>query len=122
MKNFICCLFLILGSLLYSCRPNFSETVAFDRGHEIYLAHCVSCHAIDGSGNAGSYPVLATRPINTNTTNQTISIIKNGTALMKPIPLDNTEIVDVVNYIQNAWGQKGELITLAQMEQLSTNQ
>lgn len=50
MRVSILALFFIFG-ILYSCQEDFSTTAAYDQGHEIYLAHCVSCHGIDGDGN-----------------------------------------------------------------------
>jgi len=41
MRLLILLLFFFFG-ILYSCQNDFSATVAYDQGHEIYLAHCVS--------------------------------------------------------------------------------
>ena len=91
-------------SLLYCCQTDFSSTAAYDQGHEIYLAHCVSCHGIDGDGNNGSYPPLATRTIDEAATNRSISLITQGSPLMKPIQLEQEEVEKVVHYIENSWG------------------
>lgn len=90
--------------ILYSCRDDYSSTAAYDQGHEIYLAHCVSCHGIDGDGNNASYPPLANRTIDENATNRSILLITQGSPLMNPISLENEEIEKVIHYIENSWG------------------
>ena len=89
-------------SILYCCKNDFSTSAAYDQGHEVQLAHCVSCHGIDGEGNNGSYPALADRTITEATTKRAVLLITQGSALMKPLQLENDEVEKVVHYIENS--------------------
>jgi len=91
-------------SLLYCCQEDFNTSAAYDQGHEIYLAHCVSCHGIDGDGNNSSYPPLANRTIDEAATNRAVHLISQGSPLMKPVQLEQEEVEKVVHYIENSWG------------------
>jgi cytochrome c oxidase subunit 2 len=119
MRIILITLSILALSFFFSCQADFSTSEAFDRGHEVYLAHCVSCHGIDGTGNQGVYPSLANRGINEATTQRAISIISKGSALMKPIHLDTNEMIDIINYIQNNWGLTTPLINEEKLVQLS---
>jgi len=103
MRVSILALFFLIG-ILYSCQNDFSTTAAYDQGHEIYLAHCVSCHGIDGDGNNTSYPPLANRTIDEAATKRAVLLITQGSSLMKPLPLEKEEVEKVVHYIENSWG------------------
>lgn len=106
-----------LGSLMLvdmSCQSSSSLPQAdLDRGREVYLAHCVSCHGSEGDGNQGFYPALTQRPIQEAYTLRAIRLISQGSEFeggMKPISLSNQEISDVINYIQNSWGNEAALV------------
>lgn len=90
--------------IFYNCKSDYGSTEAYDQGHEIYLANCVSCHGIDGDGNNGSYPPLAGREIDESATLRSIHLITRGSALMKPVQLEQEEVERVVHYIENSWG------------------
>lgn len=102
--------------LIVSSCQKFSEEqrAELDRGQEVYIANCVSCHAADGKGLKGTYPGLVKAEINEVTTASTFNIIQNGSATsdgMKPIPITQEELKEVVNYIQNSWGNEAPFIT-----------
>ena len=111
MQKLLFFVFFLVAFIISSCLPDYSSTDAFSRGQEVYLTHCVSCHGMDGSGNNGTYPSLANRKIDINATNRSIHLITIGSGLMKPIQLEEDEVVDVINFIQNSWGLRNDLIT-----------
>lgn len=112
MKKSIACLTSILA--LASCNK-YSETelAELDRGMEVYITNCVSCHGVEGKGLNGAYPSLINSKINDGTSGRVFALIQNGSGYnggMKPIPLSQSELKEVVNYIQNAWGNKAPFI------------
>ncbi|GAB4247383.1 MAG: hypothetical protein Tsb0034_26580 [Ekhidna sp.] len=90
------------------------EQASIYRGEEIYITHCVSCHGPNGDGLDGAYPSLQKPQIESFHTERAVSLILNGSGFdggMKPIALEDQEIVDVVNYIQNEWGNEASILT-----------
>ncbi|MEL7119159.1 MAG: cytochrome c [Bacteroidota bacterium] len=111
--------------VLCSCQKK-SEEESFARGKEIYLANCISCHQSDGKGVKGVYPSLI-KPdyIEENYSRRAIKLIRYGSGSnfgMKPIALSNEEITDVLNYIQNTWGNEASHLTKIDLTRLETNE
>ena len=89
------------------------------RGKGIYTAYCITCHLETGQGIPGAFPPLAgsdylmedqKRAIRTIIYGENGEISVNGIIYFGDMPgqdLADQEIADVVNYIQNSWGNKG---------------
>ena len=92
-------------------------------GREVYIANCISCHQDDGTGVQGVYPSLVrSTGIAAGQTNRTIKLIKHGSGLeggMQPVHLTGKEIAQVINYIQNSWGNQAPMLTAAQVEAIN---
>jgi nitrite reductase (NO-forming) len=126
MKKLIWSLTVILvgGSFL-----SFQQTQKFDlkasitRGKDVYIAQCMSCHLEQGEGIEDVYPPLAKsdylmadkiRSITNVLHGLTGEITVNGKVYngdMTPFDLSDQEVSDVLNYIRNSWGNKGEAVT-----------
>ncbi len=90
------------------------------RGQDIYAAQCMSCHLEGGEGIEDVYPPLAksdylmadkVRSIHTIINGLSGEIVVNGKNYnmeMTPFTLSDQEVSDVLNYIRNTWGNKGE--------------
>lgn len=93
------------------------------RGQDIYIAQCMSCHMENGEGIEDVYPPLAKsdylmadkeRSIDNVIHGMTGEIVVNGKTYnmeMTPFDLSDQEVSDVLNYIRNSWGNKGEVVT-----------
>lgn len=93
------------------------------RGQDIYIAQCMSCHLENGEGIEDVYPPLAKsdylmadkeRSIDNVIHGMTGEIVVNGKTYnmeMTPFDLSDQEVSDVLNYIRNSWGNKGEVVT-----------
>ncbi len=89
------------------------EQASLDRGKEIYLTHCISCHGPEGDGMSGAYPSLTKNKIEQFHTQRAVNLIVKGSGFesgMRPIALSDEEIADVVNYIQNSWDNEADFI------------
>jgi len=120
MKNKTLLLFSF--SFLFSCGFNQEEKKSITRGKEVYVTNCVSCHQPEGKGIPGIYPSLI-KPdkIIDAQTQRAVLLMKNGSGYdggMRPISLTNEEIADVINYIQNSWDNKAEIVLQQHIDSL----
>ncbi len=124
-----------LGTFLSAAMlPNQDDALAksMERGKVIYAENCITCHMGTGEGVAGAFPPLAKADYLVKTPEKAIAAIKFGLSEkitvngvnyegMMPNPgLDNEEIADVMNYIQNSWGNTSnkKLVTAKMVEEI----
>lgn len=88
-------------------------------GKNVYANNCMNCHMEDGKGLEGAFPPIAKsdflkRPpkdlINVILKGQSGELKVNGVVYNGVMPaqdyLSDEEIADVLNYINNSWGNK----------------
>ncbi|XMO85874.1 cytochrome c [Algibacter sp. AS12] len=93
-----------------------------NKGKRIYLSNCVSCHMANGEGMTGAFPPLAKSDY-LEDTEKTIEVILNGAsgemkvngksyygAMVGYSMLTDQQVADVMNYIQNSWGNEAEIV------------
>lgn len=116
---------LILGGLLFSVyaavafiQPaNMAKSIA--NGKTVYTNNCMNCHMEDGKGLAGAFPPIAKSDYLKRPSKDLIAVILkgqsgeikvNGVVYNGMMPaqdyLSDQEIADVLNYINNSWGNK----------------
>lgn len=91
------------------------------RGNEIYTTYCMACHQSDGKGIENVFPPLAKsdylmadkkRSIKQVIKGATDPITVNGVKYSTPMvgfpSLTDQEVADVLNYVRNSWGNKGD--------------
>ncbi len=94
------------------------------RGEQVYLTNCMSCHMMNGEGVSGVYPplvkidsLLKDVPVNINVVlkGQNGEVMVAGQQYNTDMPSQNyltdEQIADVLNYVRNSWGNKGEIVT-----------
>lgn len=124
MKN---CIILLL------CFSSISNVKSqnFAKGKKIYEIKCLSCHQADGGGVPNmNAPLDGATNVIGNNISRIYQIIKNGynerialdgyfySNAMTPNPdLKDQDIVEVINYIRNAWSNKAGTISLSQLKQ-----
>jgi mono/diheme cytochrome c family protein len=92
---------------------------SIERGKEVYVANCVSCHMMDGNGMTDVYPPLnksdyLRKPvkilINVVLQGQNGEVVVNGKKYNVEMPAQNyltdEQISDALNYIRNSWNNK----------------
>ena len=96
------------------------------RGEGIYMDFCMSCHLPNGEGVGRTYPPLANSDYLKANQKASIRGIKYGMEgkivvngqtynnAMMPMGLADYEVADVMNYINNTWGNTNETLITAQ--------
>lgn len=103
----------------------FNLKASIERGKSIYIAQCQTCHMEKGEGIEGVYPPLAKSDYLMADKKRAIKQVLEGASgqmtvngvsyygFMNGFQLSDNEVSDVLNYIRNSWGNKGEPITPA---------
>ena len=100
-----------------------------ERGRQVYLGLCFACHQPDGKGVPQAFPALAksdymiadrTRAIRIVLHGLAGPITVNGQSINNVMPaqesaLTDQQIADVLTYVFNAWGNRGEPFTPEQV-------
>ncbi|MEM9680663.1 MAG: cytochrome c [Bacteroidota bacterium] len=125
---------LIIVACLLSCnsdknQPSYSKDTSelqqsINRGEVVYNDLCVTCHLPNGKGVPKTFPPLAESDYLEQYQVESIKSVKYGMKgeivvngvtynnVMAPMGLSDAEVADVMNYINNAWGnQIGNFIT-----------
>ena len=103
-----------------------SLPASVERGKVVYESNCISCHMADGKGLEGAFPPLAGTGRLTDKA-RLVKIVVNGMSgpieikgttydmEMTPLNLSDKEIVDVLNYVRNSWGNKAGAISVKEV-------
>ncbi len=110
------------SSTLLSFQQKFDLKASIARGKEVYTTYCVSCHMEEGNGIENVYPPLAKSDYLMADKKRAIQQVLYGAneemkvngktynAPMTGFELTDEQASDVVNYIRNSWGNKGEAV------------
>lgn len=91
-------------------------TESIKRGEIVYNDMCITCHLADGKGVPKTFPPLANSDYLREKQTESIKAVKYGMSgeivvngitynnAMAPLGLSNEEVADVINYINNSWG------------------
>jgi mono/diheme cytochrome c family protein len=114
---------LSVSLLSFQEKPKFDLKASVTRGKEVYASQCISCHMEQGEGIEGVYPPLAKADYLKTDKNvlagqllhglsgeiKVNGVVYNGE--MTPFEhLSDQEISDVLNYVRNSWGNKGDAV------------
>ncbi len=117
------------GNTPATTKPNDTLKESLARGQKVYTANCESCHMAEGEGIPATFPPLAKsdylmkdqkRAIRTVLQGLSGEITVNGETYNMAMPgyshLSDQEVADVLNYVQNNWGNKAKPVTPAQVK------
>ncbi len=114
---------ILSSSFSFQQKQKFSLKESIERGKDIYIANCLTCHMDQGEGADGFYPPLAKsdylmadkkRSIQQVLYGATGEIKVNGYDYSEPMvgfDLTDEQVSDVLNYVRNSFGNKGSAIT-----------
>lgn len=124
MKIKIFALLLTTGLLAPFCQRN-----PYQEGSRLYAVHCANCHGDDGKGLGALIPPLAGSDYLQKERGQLACILVNGlsdTIVVngvlyggQPMPanaaLSDIHVANILNYIQNSWGNQLPDFTLQEV-------
>lgn len=96
---------------------------SISRGKEVYTSFCVSCHQPEGEGLSAAFPPLAKSDFLMADKKRSIKVVLFGmggpvtvngaeyNSYMASLGLEDQQVADVLNYIRNSWGNKGDAVT-----------
>lgn len=104
------------------------------QGGALYKTHCMDCHGAQGEGVANIYPALKANPglLSHALSNPVRMVLSGG---FPPVTKDNprpygmppfahtlndTEVALVLSYVRNAWGNKADTLTSAEVNRYRT--
>lgn len=126
-----------IAEYIYSL-PNINPPVSFtavkgsQAGEVLYNRYCSTCHGMAGEGTKGVIPALAGNSIVVaDNPASLINIVYHGSQLpltsssmAYPMPgykgtLDNTAMVELLNYVRGAWGNKAPEVSKKQVAKIN---
>jgi nitrite reductase (NO-forming) len=119
-------------ALSFQKKPAFDLKASIARGKEVYAAQCTSCHMEQGEGLESVFPPLAKSDyLMADKKRSILQIIHGASGEMKvngvtysgdmpAIDLTDEQVSDVLNYVRNTWGNKGDAVTPQQVTQART--
>lgn len=133
MKKHVYIFFISLGILVviissFQSKPSADLKSSVVRGKEIYVAYCISCHMSEGEGIEGVYPPLAKSDYLMADKKRSVQQVlygvqgpikvkgKDYNSEMTGFDLNDQEASDLLNYIRNSFGNKGEVVTAAHVK------
>jgi nitrite reductase (NO-forming) len=109
-------------------KPKFDLKASIQRGSDIYSTQCITCHMDQGQGLEGVYPPLAKSDYLMADKKRSIQQVIHGASgemkvngvvyngEMQAFDLSDEEVSDVINYIRNSWGNKGDAVKPADVK------
>jgi nitrite reductase (NO-forming) len=96
-------------------------------GKILYAANCAACHQANGEGMAGVFPPLAKSDYLMALKDKGVSIPLHGLSgkikvngkeydgVMPQMQMSDDELASIMTYVRNTWGNKGDLVTAAEV-------
>jgi len=122
--------FFVAGILFLSAfqKSSFDLKASIASGKDVYSTYCISCHMTQGEGMEEVYPPLAKADYLMKDKKRSIQqVLYGATGEMKVngkiynidmagFDLSDKEVSDVLNYVRNSFGNKGEAVTPEQVK------
>jgi mono/diheme cytochrome c family protein len=114
--------FIIISFFSFQQKPKFDLTASITRGKEVYASNCMSCHQEQGEGIEDAFPPLAKSDyLMADKKRSVLQVLHGATGEMKvngkmyngemaALDLTDQEVSDVLNYVRNSFGNKGDAV------------
>jgi cytochrome c6 len=101
---------LILAGLIVCGSASAADSGA---GRELYVKTCSACHQPDGKGIPEAFPALAGNALVQGNPKDFAAVPLTGRGGMPNFStrLSNASLAQILNYVRNAWGNKGSTIS-----------
>ena len=121
-------------TLALPLQKKFDLKASMERGKEIFISSCVSCHGVNGEGIEGVFPPIAKSDYLMADTKRSIQQILYGLEgeikvngviynnMMPGFQFSDEETSDVLNYIRNSFGNKGKPVLPAEVKEARKKQ
>ena len=109
------------------------DAASLERGKAVYSRTCIACHQPTGMGIPGAFPPLAgsewvakdaSIAVRNIINGMQGPIVVKGVTYNMPMPpvagLSDKDIADVVNYVNNSWGNTGPTVTEEEVKAIKT--
>jgi nitrite reductase (NO-forming) len=108
--------------------PEKTMPARMKNGVILYEANCAACHQKQGEGLAGAFPPLAKSDYLMALKDKGVGIPIHGLSgkikvngkeyngVMPQMQLTDDEVASIMTYIRNSWGNKGDLVTAAEVQ------
>ncbi len=123
--------YIILAATLVAFqKKSFDLKASIARGKDVYTTYCISCHMEQGEGLESVYPPLAKSDYLMADKKRSIDQILHGVSGeikvkgvvynsdMPAVDISDQEVSDVLNYVRNSFGNKGDAVTPEQVKAL----
>lgn len=89
-------------------------------GEMLFTQNCAECHQSNGKGIANIYPALAGSEVVKGSPVDVALVLIIGRGEMPSFAgaISDEDMAKIINYVSNAWGNEGELITAQAIESL----
>jgi mono/diheme cytochrome c family protein len=123
MKIFLIAVSSVIMVSSFQGKPSFDLKSSMARGKETYTTYCISCHMEKGEGIEDVYPPLAKSDYLMSNKKRSIEQViygvnepmtingKKYAMEMTGFDLSDQEVSDVLNYVRNSFGNKGDAVT-----------
>ncbi|MBK5280213.1 MAG: cytochrome c [Bacteroidia bacterium] len=127
---FVAFAFTTISLSSFQKKSKFDLQASVARGKEVYNTYCMSCHQDQGEGIDGIYPPIAKSDYLMADKDRSILQVINGATgemtvngkiynlEMIGFNLSAEEVSDVLNYVRNSFGNKGEAVTPDQVKRI----
>ncbi|WP_069660319.1 copper-containing nitrite reductase [Arcticibacter eurypsychrophilus] len=108
--------------------PEKSMPERMKNGAILYETNCAACHQKQGEGLAGAFPPLAKSDYLMARKDKGVGIPLHGLSgkikvngkeydgVMPQMQLTDDEVASIITYVRNSWGNKGNLVTAADVQ------
>ncbi len=129
-KSILTLIALACALVAFQGKPSFDLKASVTRGKDVYTTYCISCHMEQGEGLENVYPPLAKSDYLMADKKRSIEQILHGASgeikvkgiiyntEMLAVDMTDQEVSDVLNYVRNSFGNKGDAVTPEQVKAL----
>lgn len=99
-----------------------------EAGKAVYTQNCAACHQLKGEGIPSAFPPLAKSDYMMKDKKRAIGVVINGltgdlvvngqpyNGVMPALGLNDDDVANVLTYVRNSWGNKGDLVTVKEVK------